>query len=234
MTERVVITGMGIIAPNANGLVDYEAALRAGRSGIRFIPILEELKFGCRVAGVPQGAEEIAERYFSAEARLAMNSDMTFACIAGLDCWKDAGFEVPEEGGGEVDWDTAAIIGTGIGGLDTIGETLVPRTDAGRVRRLGSTMVEQIMASSVSAKLTQFLAMGGQVTTNSSACTTGTEAVVDAYFKVKEGRSKRVMAGGSEGASRYIWAGFDGMRVLSRAHVGEPLQRRGPRRSHLR
>jgi 3-oxoacyl-(acyl-carrier-protein) synthase len=213
---------LGVIAPNGSGLVEYEAALRAGRSGIRYIEQLEELNFGCRVAGVPVGTEAIAESYFSAEARLAMNSGMTFACIAGADCWTDAGFEVPEEGGGEVDWDTGAIIGTGIGGLDTIGETLVPRTDAGRVRRLGSTMVEQVMASSVSAKLTTFLALGGQVTTNSSACTTGTEAVVDAYFKVKEGRSKRIMAGGAEGASHYIWAGFDGMRVLSRAFNETP------------
>ena len=157
-----------------------------------------------------------------------MNSDMTFACIAGLDCWQDAGFEVPAEGTGEVDWDTGAIIGTGIGGLDTIGETLVPRTDAGRVRRLGSTMVEQIMASSVSAKLTGFLGLGGQVTTNSSACTTGTEAVVDAYFKIKEGRSKRIIAGGSEGASHYIWAGFDGMRVLSRNFNETPEQASRP------
>ncbi len=77
-----------------------------------------------------------------------------------------------------IDPDTGAIIGTGIGGLDTIGSTLVPRTDAGNVRRLGSTMVEQIMASGVSARLAGFLGLGGQVTTNSSACTTGTEAVV--------------------------------------------------------
>ncbi len=228
MTERVVITGLGIVAPNANGLDAYEAALREGKSGIRFIEKLQELKFGCHVAGVPQGTEAIAEAYFSAEARLAMNSDMTFACIAGLDCWQDAGFEVPAEGTGEVDWDTGAIIGTGIGGLDTIGETLVPRTDAGRVRRLGSTMVEQIMASSVSAKLTGFLGLGGQVTTNSSACTTGTEAVVDAYFKIKEGRSKRIIAGGSEGASHYIWAGFDGMRVLSRNFNETPEQASRP------
>ena len=55
-----------------------------------------------------------------------MNYDMTFASIAGLDCWQDAGFEVPAEGTGKIDWDTGAIIGTGIEGLDTIGETLVP------------------------------------------------------------------------------------------------------------
>ena len=46
MNRRVVITGMGVVAPNGNGLEAYEAALRAGVSGIRHIPLLQELKFG--------------------------------------------------------------------------------------------------------------------------------------------------------------------------------------------
>ena len=222
VSNRVVITGLGVVAPNAHGLEDFEAALRDGRSGIRYIGKLEELKFGCRVGGVPQGVDEISASYFSDEVRMAMNSGITYGCIAGVDCWRDAGFEVHPEGEGDVDWDTGAIVGTGIGGLDTVGETLVPRTDAGKVRRLGSTMVEQIMSSGVSARLTGFLALGGQVTTNSSACTTGTEAVVDAYYKIRDGHIPRMIAGGAEGSSHYIWAGFDAMRVLCRTHNDEP------------
>ncbi len=222
MAHRVVITGLGVIAPNANGVEAYEAALRAGRSGIRHVEKLEELKFACQVGGIPEDIEALAEKTFSQEARLAMNLGITYGCLAGLECWRDAGFEVPPEGLGPVDWDTGLVLGTGIGGLDTIGEVLVPRTDAGKVRRLGSTMVEQIMASGVSARLGGFLALGGQVTSNSSACTTGTEAVVNAYFAVHHGHSKRMMAGGSEGSSHYIWAGFDAMRVLSRGYNDEP------------
>jgi 3-oxoacyl-(acyl-carrier-protein) synthase len=213
---------MGVVSPNGVGLEAYEAALRAGRSGIRYIQELEELGFACRVAGVPPGIDEIAQAHFSAEALMAMNSGMIHACLAGFECWKDAGFALPEKGDDTVNWDTGAIVGTGIGGMDTIGNTLVPRTNAGKVRRLGSTMVEQIMASGVSASLAGFLALGGQVTTNSSACTTGTEAVVNGYFTIKEGRSKRVIAGGSEGASVYIWAGFDAMRVLNRSSNDAP------------
>ncbi|MCK7511860.1 MAG: hypothetical protein MZV70_52660 [Desulfobacterales bacterium] len=54
MKKRVVVTGMGVAAPNAHGLDNFEQALREGRSGIRFIPQLEELKFrlsDCRSAG---------------------------------------------------------------------------------------------------------------------------------------------------------------------------------------
>ena len=53
--RRVVVTGLGVIAPNGNGTRDFEMALRKGQSGIRYQEIMEETKFACRVAGVPQG-----------------------------------------------------------------------------------------------------------------------------------------------------------------------------------
>lgn len=227
--QRVVITGMGIVAANAHGLENFEKALRAGKSGIRFHPELEKYGFTCQVGGIPEISEETKQQYFSPEALLAMNGAMVYAGIAAIDCWRDAGFTLPPPGANTpVDWDTGAIIGTGIGGADTLGEHVVPRVTEGKVRRLGSTMVEQTMASSVSAWVGGALALGGQVTTNSSACTTGTEAVANAYFLIKEGRAKRMLAGGSEGSSRFIWAGFDAMRVLSRGFNDKPEQASRP------
>jgi len=67
MKKRVVITGMGVVAPNAHGLDNFEQALREGRSGIRFIPQLEELKFGCQIAGIPEDFEAIRKSYFDRE-----------------------------------------------------------------------------------------------------------------------------------------------------------------------
>lgn len=212
--ERVVVTGLGVLAPNGHGLDAYEAALRGGVSGIRFIPKLAEQNFACQVGGVPQGVDEIKGAYLGADDLLAMNDAMIYAAIAGIDCWRDAGLRAigPEAA---VDWDTGAIIGTGIGGMQTIGERLIPTVDKGRVRRLGSTMVEQVMCSAVSAKLGGLLALGGQTTTNSSACTTGTEAVIDAYHKIRTRQIARMIAGGAEGASHYTWSGFDAMKVLN-------------------
>ena len=222
---RVVITGLGVVAPNAHGLEAFEQALREGTSGVRFIERMQELKFACQVAGVPQGIDLLKSQYLSEEQLLAMNSGMIYGAIAALDCWRDAGLPESSEG---PDGDTGAIIGTGISGLDTIGESLVPKTDAGRVKRLGSTMVEQIMASAPSANIGGLLGLGGQVTTNSSACTTGTEAIADAYFKIREGRAERMIAGGTEGASVYSWAGFDAMKVLARQFNDEPQKASRP------
>jgi 3-oxoacyl-(acyl-carrier-protein) synthase len=219
---------MGVVSPNGNGVTEFDQALRHGRSGVRRIPQLEELKFACQVAAVPQGIEAIAENLFSDEERMAMSAGMTFAAIAALEAWEDAGLTRPRADSATVDWDCGAIIGTGIGGIDVIGARLVPFTDRGRVRRLGSTCVEQVMASSASAKIAGLFALGNQVTSNSSACSTGAEAILLAAERIAAGKAERMLAGAVEGDSHYIWAGFDAMRVLVRNGNDDPSRASRP------
>jgi 3-oxoacyl-(acyl-carrier-protein) synthase len=220
--RRVVVTGMGVVAPNGIGLLAFDAALRAGRSGIRHLPKLAELGFACTVAGVPEGADAIAEAYFAGDLLLAMNANHRYGSIAAVDAWTDAGFTRPDRADEHVYWEAGAVIGTGVGGLDTVGERLVPMTDAGKVRRLGSTIVEQVMGSGVSARVSGLLALGNQVSSNSSACSTGTEAIIDGALRIRHGLAERMLCGGSEGNSHYSWAGFDAMRVLSRHFNDQP------------
>lgn len=218
---RVVVTGLGVLAPNGHGLDAFESALRKGESGIRFCQHLADLKFGCQVGGIPQGVEELQSKYLTEEELYAMNANMVYAAIASVDAWNDSGLS-PVEAEAEPDWDTGAIVGTGIGGIDTIADKLAPKTQAGRATRLGSTMVEQIMSSGNSARIAGRLGLGNQVSTNSSACNTGTEAVVEGYWRIRNGLAKRMLVGGSEGHSHYIWAGFDAMKVLNRTKNDEP------------
>ena len=222
MSVRVVVTGLGVVAPNGNGIEEYATALRDGASGIRHCRKLKELKFACTVGGIPQGIDEIAADYFDEDELLAMNSSHRYGCIAAVDAWTDARFERPSRDDDRVYWEAGAIVGTGIGGMDTTGEKVVPFVDAGRVRRLGSTMVEQIMASGVSARVAGLLSLGNQVTSNSSACSTGLEAIIEGYHRIAAGRAERMLCGGTEGSSQYIWAGFDSMRVLCRTYNDEP------------
>jgi 3-oxoacyl-(acyl-carrier-protein) synthase len=222
MTRRVVVTGIGVVAPNGIGIAAFERALEVGRSGVRAIPKLRELGFGCQVAAVPEGIDERAAAAFDADELQAMNSNHRFACLAALEAWENAGLPRPARSDDTVDWATGAILGTGIGGMDTIGERVVPLTDGGKLRRLGSTAVEQVMASGISARVGGLLALGNQVTTNSSACSTGTEAIIEGCERIRSGRAERMLCGGSEGVSHYIWAGFDAMRVLTRASNDAP------------
>ncbi len=214
-SRRVVVTGLGVVAPNGHGLEEFENALRNGISGIRKVEKSVEFNLRCQVGGIPQNIDQILPNYLSDEDLLAMNQAMIFGAIAAIDAWKDAGLEVPDRKSDLVHWDTGAILGSGLSGIDTIGSKLVPMMDAGKVRRMGSTMVEQTMSSSISAKLSGLLALGNQVSSNSSACNTGTEAIHDCYLRIKSGKAERMLAGGSESASPYIWGGFDSMRVLN-------------------
>jgi 3-oxoacyl-(acyl-carrier-protein) synthase len=225
--ERVVITGLGVVASNAIGLTAFARALREGASGIRFHESLAALQFGCQVGGIPQGVEAIAPRYLAEDELLTMNSNMIYAAIAAIDAWADAGLErVGLEG--EPDWDSGAIVGTGFGGLETVGKDLVPATDAGNVSLLGGAMAEQTMASGNTARIGGLLGLGNRVTTNSSACTTGIEAIVEALHRIRAGRAIRMLAGGSEGHSLYGWATLDALKVSPRAYNREPAKASRP------
>jgi 3-oxoacyl-(acyl-carrier-protein) synthase len=228
MSRRVVVTGMGVVAPNATNVKSFEEALRGGKSGLRFIEKMAELKFGCHVAGVPQGVDALCEEYFDEEALMAMNSSHRMGCLAAVDAWADAGLVRPDPTDETVHWDTGAIIGTGVGGLDTACEKVGPLTDAGKVRRLGSTIVEQVMGSGVAARVGGLLALGNQVTANSSACSTGNEAIIMGAERIRSGKAERMLCGGVEGATEYIWAGFDSMRVLCRTHNDRPEEASRP------
>ncbi len=222
MNKRVVITGMGVAAPNAHGLDNFEKALREGLSGIRFQPLLADLKFGCQIAGVPENFEAIRKSYFDREKLMSINDNIGYASVSAVDAWTDAGFSVPDTDDDTVDWDTGVIAGSGIGGMDTIALSVVPMINEGRVRRLGSRVVEQVMNSGTSARIGGLIGAGNKVTSNSSACSTGNEAVIDAFWRIRTGLAKRMIAGGSEGATPYIWGGFDAMRVICRKFNENP------------
>ncbi len=213
--NNVVITGMGVVSPIGHGLETFMDSLKQGRSGIRYLPELEELKFSCRIAAVPQDFDQVREQYFGPGQGSIMTEATAYAAVAALDAWQDAGLPQPQEDS-PPDWDTGAIIGTGIGDMETIAQKIVPMVNGKKVRRMGSRIVEQVMNSSACAKVSGILGLGNQATANSSACSTGTEAVAEAVWRIRAGLAKRMVVGGTEGPSPYTWSGFDAMRVLPR------------------
>ena len=189
---------------------------------------MREPGFGCQVAGVPQGVDELAEALFAEDELLAMNSNHRYAALAALEAWQDAGLARPERGDDRVDWDTGAILGTGIGGMDTIAARVVPlrRSEEGaaarqhlgragdgerhlgarlgpaRARQPGDDQLERVQHRHRGAR--------------------------DGAARIRNGLAERMLCGGAEGASHYIWAGFDAMRVLARGFNDEPEQASRP------
>lgn len=209
--KRVVITGLGICAPNGITLSEFLESVQMGKSGIRFDTELERLGFSCQISGKPQIPEGYALNYLTElELRQFNANGILYGLIAGLDAWKDAGLQPSEQ----TDYDSGTIFGTGTSGIDKFRESIYKIDDL-QTRRLGSTSVIQTMMSGISAYLGGKLGLGNVVTTNSSACTTGTEALLMAYDRIKSGKAKRILAGSTSDSGPYIWAGFDALKVCN-------------------
>lgn len=222
MPKRVVITGLGVCAPNGIGLDDFTKSLATGSSGIRFRPQLQKLKFGCQIAAEPLIPDNLIDQYFTPLQRRGLNSSgILYGVIAGTDAWRDAGLTLTKSD--SPDWDSGIIFGTGILGVDKFRES-IHLVDDGQVRRLGSTTVLQTMASGISAYLGGILGCGNQVTTNSAACTTGTEGVLMGYDRIRSGQAQRMLVGSCSDSGPYVWGGFDAMRILPRQYNDAPTQ----------
>lgn len=220
MKKRVVITGLGIVAPNGVGLDAFIHAIKNGVSGIKHDAELERLQFSCQISGKPEISTELALNYFTElELRNFNSSGILYGVIAALDAWKDAGLSI--ENNENPDWNSGTIFGTGTSGIDKFRESIY-KIDDFQTRRLGSTAVSQTMNSGVSAYIGGKLGLGNQVTTNSSACTTGTESILMAYERIKSGQAKRIIAGSTSDSGPYIWGGFDAMRVCTFKHNNTP------------
>jgi 3-oxoacyl-[acyl-carrier-protein] synthase-1 len=213
VNNRVVITGLGVVAPNGVGLEEFSKSIKYGTSGITFHQNLKDKGFSCCIGGIPKISEEKKLEYLTPLQLRGFNStSILYGCIAGIDAWKDAGFSVDENS--SLDYDSGLIFGTGTSGIEKFREAIY-KIDDQKVRRLGSTSVVQTMASGISAYLGGILGFGNQVTTNSSACTTGTEALLLGFDRIKNGKTKRMLVGSSSDSSLYTWGGFDAMRVMS-------------------
>jgi len=224
MNKRVVITGVGILAPNGSTKEEFCAALKMGKSGIKYWEHLKEGGFSCQIGGIPELSQERIKEYLTDEDLTAMNQTMVYTAVASIDAWKDAGFSYDKNDRSSYDPDTGAIIGTGFGGGESAIDKVAPRLADKKIARLGSSAVEQSMSSGPVAKLAGLLGLGGRVSTLSSACTTGTEAIIDAFNYIQMGKYDRMLAGGAEAAHPAIWAGFDAMRVTNRKMNDKPEQ----------
>jgi 3-oxoacyl-(acyl-carrier-protein) synthase len=226
MDRRVVVTGLGVCAPNGIGLQEFTQSLLTGHSGIRFQPELRDLNFACQIAGKPWVKDNTLNKYFTPLQLRGLNaSGLVYGVMAGMDAWKDAGLapntsEVPS-------WEKGILFGTGLLGADKFREAIC-HIDAKNVRRLGSTSVIQTMASGISAYLGGLLGTGNQVTTNSSACTTGTEGILMAAERIALGKAEVMLTGSCSDSGPYIWGGFDAMRILPSGHNEDPTRASRP------
>lgn len=183
-----------------------------GKSGIQHWANLADINLKCQLGGKPPITQEYKnERLPSFIAQKLKNSGVIYACLSGLEAWNDAGLEVAP---GSYDRQSGMIMGSGALALDSYMGPNIRMVDEGNHRRVGSRSVPESMSSGAGAYLNSILGLRGRIFTNSSACITGSESILQGFEMIQSGRMNRMLCGSTEGDGRYIWAGFDSMRVL--------------------
>lgn len=224
--RRVVVTGLGIVAPNGVGLEEYCSNLKKGKSGIRKLPVLEDLGFRCTVGGQPNITDDVLNKYLNKlQQRRIVAEGVRYGVIAGLMAWEDSGEEILTSG--KYKPNTGVMMGAGMSGGDVYAAG-VEKVNNKQVKRLGSVTCPNSMSSSSSAFLGGILGAGNQVSTNASACASGTEAVYLGAQRIQLGLADRMICGACDSGSLYVRAGFDAMRVLNRQSNNAPEQASRP------
>ena len=219
MSKRVVITGMGVVAPNGIGVPAFLHAIQNGVSGIKFMPYYKELNFNCQVAGMPDFKWDELRNYISEVTLHGLKgTNIGYGLVAALDAWADSGMAYDTD---EPRWETGCVFGNSIADTEAM-KNVIHRVDSKEARKLGSRVVEQAMNSGVTSYISGRLGLGNKVITNSAACATGTQAILMGYEYVKHGYAKRMLVGSAEHVDTYVYGAFDSMRVLSRKFNNEP------------
>lgn len=219
MSNRVVITGLGVVSPNGVGITSFLDAIKNGTSGIKFIPHYRELNFSCQVAGMPAFEWESLKNYISEVTFHGLKgTNIGYGLAAALDAWADSGMPYETE---EPRWETGCVFGNSIADTEAM-KNVIGKVDNKEARKLGSRVVEQAMNSGVTSYVSGRLGLGNKVITNSAACATGTQAILMGYEYIKHGYAKRMLVGSAEHVDTYVYGAFDSMRVLSRRFNDEP------------
>jgi len=219
MHKRVVVTGMGVVAPNGIGLPAFLQALQNSTSGIKLIPQYRELNFSCHVAGLPDFKWEKLANYLSEVTLHGLKgTNIGYGLVAAMDAWADSGIACETE---KTRWETGCVFGNSTADTEAM-KNVISRVDGKEARKLGSRVIEQAMNSGVTSYVSGQLGLGNKVITNSAACATGTQAILMGCEYIKHGYADRMLVGSTEHVDPYMYGAFDSMRVLSRKYNDQP------------
>jgi 3-oxoacyl-(acyl-carrier-protein) synthase len=225
MNKRVVVTGLGVVAPNGVGIPAFLNSIQNGISGIKFIPSYEELNFSCHLAGMPDFEWDKLKNYISEVTFHGLKgTNIGYGLVAALDAWADSGADFETD---EPHWETGCVFGNSIADTEAMKNVII-RVDNKEAKKLGSRVVEQAMNSGVTSYIAGRLGLGNKVITNSAACATGSQAILMGYEYIKHGYAKRMLVGSAEYVDTYVYGAFDSMRVLSRKFNDRPEQASRP------
>jgi 3-oxoacyl-[acyl-carrier-protein] synthase II len=208
-SQRVVVTGLGLVTPLGNDTPTSWAAAVSGRSGVGPITQFDTSGFKVHFAAEVKGFEPT--NYMDKQLARRMDRFLHFAVAACREALADACLE-PER------WDprrVGAVVGSGIGGVHSILDGQTTLVEKGP-RRVSPFAVPALMLNSATAQISILLGTRGPNLALATACATGSHALGEAAEIIRRGRADVMIAGGSEAAMvPMALAGFENMQALS-------------------
>ena len=209
MTDRVVVTGIGLVTPVGSDRKTTWDSLLEGKSGIDYISLFDAEGFESRIAAEVNDFD--AAPILGRKDARRLDRFAQFACIAALEALEDAGMDMATEDPDRV----GVLIGSGVGGIITISEQHKILLDKGP-KRVSPFLVPMMLGDMASGQGSMMIGAKGPNFSTVSACATGTDSIGEALEMIRRGRADVVIAGGTEAAVCEIGvAGFNSCMALS-------------------
>ncbi len=228
--RRVVVTGMGIAGPLGVGIEPFWKRLTEGETGIGRIRAFDASDLPAQVAGeVPSGSRAAGgldlSEWIAPKDQKKMDRFIHLGLVAAAEAVEDSGWTAEGE---EDRCATGVMIGSGIGGLQSIYEASV-QVHEGRARRLSPFFIPSALINLVSGHLSIRYGFKGPNHSAVTACATGVHAIGDAARLVMLGDADVMVAGGTEAAVCALGiAGFCASRALSTGFNDAPARASRP------
>ena len=228
--RRVVVTGMGLVTPLADGVDASWSRILAGQSGAGpitgFDPDGLATTYACEVPlGDGTDGTFNGDAYMEPKEQRKVDTFIMFGMAAAQQAVEDSGW-MPEDEEDRVR--TGVLIGSGIGGLNSIANTAVMKEEKGP-RRVSPFFVPGALINLISGQVSiryQFKGPNHSVVT---ACSTGAHAIGDAARLIMLGDADVMVAGGAEAAICKIGiAGFNACKALSTKRADDPTKASRP------
>ena len=222
--RRVVVTGLGLVTPLACGVEETWSRILAGESGAGPITKFDASNLATTYAcEIPLGDGSDGtfnpDDWMAPKERRKVDDFILYGIAAAMQAVKDSGWE-PEDT--EARERTGVMIGSGIGGLNSIAETAVLIKEKGP-RRVSPFFIPGAMINLISGQVSIKFGFKGPNHAVVTACSTGAHAIGDAARLIKDGDADVMVAGGAEGAISEIGiAGFNACKALSTKRADDP------------
>ena len=211
--RRVVITGLGTVNPTGNTVAESWAAIKAGRCGIAPITHFDTTGSRVTLAAEVKGFDPAA-RIDKREAR-KMARFTQFAVAAAREAMEDSGIDLEETDRSRF----GTILSSGIGGLPTIEEEHTKGEQKG-FDRVSPYFVPMSIGNMAAGQVAIRFGLKGICSCPTTACAGGTNAIGDAFHRVRDGYEDLMLCGGTESCISPLGVGgFTSMKALSTATV---------------